>query len=153
MAVEMAIEMRFKLRMLGVNLVGPTTMLCDNMSVVLNCSLPTSGLKKKHNAIAYHKVRQAIAAGIVEIVHVPSTENLADILTKALGAQKLSPLTGPVFFRPVPDQGEYKKINGDPVIPTNPGLEIPQIGVDVTGSGVGEKTVGHVFRGGEPQMG
>jgi len=115
MAVDMAMEMRYKLRMLGANVVGPTTLLCDNMSVVLNCSRPTSALKKKHSAIAYHKVRQAIAAGIVEIIHVPSTENLADILTKALPKNKMVHLSGPVLFKAVPGQGEYRKGMGSDV--------------------------------------
>jgi len=122
MAVEMAIEMRYKLRMLGANVVGPTVMFCDNMSVVLNCSLPTSALRKKHNAIAYHKVRQAIAAGIVEIIHVPSAENLADPLTKALGANKLAPLIRPILFRAVPGHGEYQREGrDDPVTPSGSG--------------------------------
>jgi hypothetical protein len=42
------------LRSLGVDLDGPTLMLGDKMSVVLNASVPSSVLKKKHNAIAYH---------------------------------------------------------------------------------------------------
>ena len=37
-------------------------MLGDNMSVVLNTEVPPSVLKKKHNAIAYHWVMEAIAA-------------------------------------------------------------------------------------------
>jgi hypothetical protein len=39
-------------------------MLGDNMSVVLNTTVPSSVLKKKHNATAYHHVREAIAARI-----------------------------------------------------------------------------------------
>jgi hypothetical protein len=37
-------------------------MLGDNMSVVLNTTVPSSVLKKKHNAIAYHRVREAICS-------------------------------------------------------------------------------------------
>jgi hypothetical protein len=44
------------LRSLGVDLDGPTLMLGDNMSVVLNISVPSSVVKKKHNAISYHQV-------------------------------------------------------------------------------------------------
>jgi hypothetical protein len=49
-------EVRYMLRSLGVDLEGPTLMLGDNMSVVLNTSVPSSVLKKKHNEIAYHCV-------------------------------------------------------------------------------------------------
>jgi len=58
-------EVRYMLRSLGVDLEGPTLMLGDNMSVVLNTSVPSSVLKKKHNAIAYHRVREAIASVVI----------------------------------------------------------------------------------------
>jgi len=54
MATELILEIRFMLRSLGVTLDGPTLMLGDKMSVVLNTSVPSSVLKKKHNAIPYN---------------------------------------------------------------------------------------------------
>ena len=53
-ATELVLEIRFMLHSLGVTLDGPTLMLCDNISVVLNTSVPLSVLKKKNNAITYH---------------------------------------------------------------------------------------------------
>jgi hypothetical protein len=64
-ATELILEVRYMLRSLGVAFDGPTLMLGDNMSVVLNTTVPSSVLKKKHNAIAYHRVREAIAARIM----------------------------------------------------------------------------------------
>jgi hypothetical protein len=61
-ATEIILEVRYMLRSLGVALDGPELMLGDNMSVVLNTTVPSSVLKKTHNAIAYHRVREAIAA-------------------------------------------------------------------------------------------
>ena len=58
------------LQSLGVALDGPALMLGDNMSVVLNTSVPSSVLKKEHNAIAYHRVREAIAAKILQFVQL-----------------------------------------------------------------------------------
>ena len=58
------------------------TLLVDNQSVVINTTLPSSCLKKKHNAIAYHTIREAVPAGIVRIAYISSKENSADILTK-----------------------------------------------------------------------
>ena len=84
-ATELTIAMRYKLRMLGVPIEGPAMMLGDNMSVITNCSLPSSSLKKKHNSIAYHSVREAVAAGLIKLAHVPGKSNVADILTKPLG--------------------------------------------------------------------
>jgi hypothetical protein len=83
-AVEMIIALRGNLRSLGVPLDGPTNLFCDNLSVVMSTSLPESVLKKKHNAIAYHKVRETIASGAVRAAHEPTGSNLADLLSKQL---------------------------------------------------------------------
>jgi hypothetical protein len=83
-AVEMVEGLRYKLRMLGVEIDGPTDMFGDNQSVVINATKPESALKKKHNAIAYHRVREAQAAGYLRFAHEPGDTNLADILTKPL---------------------------------------------------------------------
>ena len=88
-ACETAIEYRYKLRMLGVIVKGPVVLLGDNMSVIQNCSLPSSQLKKKHNAIAYHKIRECVATGIIKLGHVGTEENVADLCTKPLNGPKL----------------------------------------------------------------
>jgi hypothetical protein len=82
------LEIRYMLRSLGVALDGPALMLGDNMSVVLNTTVSSSVLKKKHNAIAYHRVREAIAARIMRFVYIKSEENVSDILRKALFNEK-----------------------------------------------------------------
>ena len=83
-AVEMVESLRYKLRMFGIPLDGLTIMYCDNSSVVHNGSRPESVFKKKHNSISFHKIREAVAAGYIEIHKIRSEDNLADILTKAL---------------------------------------------------------------------
>ncbi|MGH3054647.1 MAG: Ty1/Copia family ribonuclease HI, partial [Gaiellaceae bacterium] len=55
-ASEMIIEVRYKLRMLGVPIHGPAQLYGDNQSVITNTTIPSSNLKKKHNAISYHRV-------------------------------------------------------------------------------------------------
>jgi hypothetical protein len=67
---------------------GPELMLGDNMSVVLNTAVPSSVLKKKHNAIAYHLVREAIATRIMTFAYIKSEENVSDVLTKPLSNDK-----------------------------------------------------------------
>jgi hypothetical protein len=67
---------------------GPALMLGDNMSVVLNTSVPSSVLKKKHNAIEYHRVREAIAARIMRFAYIKSEENVSDVLIKPLSNEK-----------------------------------------------------------------
>jgi hypothetical protein len=98
-AIELVQEVRYKLRMLGVPINESTTMYGDNMSVVLNTTVPSSQLKKKHNAIAYHRIREAIAAKIIKFAHIPSSQNIADILTKPLPVNTFENLIQPILFR------------------------------------------------------
>ena len=99
MATETLLEVRYKLRMLGVPVEETSVMMGDNMSVVLNTTLPSSVLKKKHNACAYHRVRETIAAGIMEVRHIDTINNVADILTKPLGPQVFHRLLKENLFR------------------------------------------------------
>jgi hypothetical protein len=73
-------------------------MLGDNKAVLQNTTVPSSMLKKKHNAIAYHRVRESIAGGILRFFHIPSTENLADILTKPLSRHLFHQITKAILF-------------------------------------------------------
>ena len=81
--------LRYKLRMMGVQVDGPTNVFCDNAAVVMNTTKPKSTLKKKHNAIAYHRVREAQAAGVIRIAKEDGETNLADVLTKSLPGPRL----------------------------------------------------------------
>ena len=107
-AVEFAIEMRYKLRMLGVRVEGLCILYGNNNSMILNTTTPSSMIKKKHNSIAYHRVREGVAAGIVDIVHVESVSNLADILTKPLGPQEYYRLMAKVSFPGSTNEGELQ---------------------------------------------
>lgn len=104
-ATELVMEYRYKLRMLGIEVDGPSLMLGDNMSVVINTSVPSSQLKKKHQACNYHRVREAIAGRIIEFAHIPSDKNIADVMTKPLSGMKMASLLNPVLFRQ-PRRGE-----------------------------------------------
>jgi hypothetical protein len=64
-ATEIIETLRYKLRMFGIPLEGTANVFCDNQSVVTTVSVPESTLKKKHNSIAYHRVREAVAAGTI----------------------------------------------------------------------------------------
>jgi hypothetical protein len=78
--------------MFGIPIDGPTNVFCDNEAVVKNASVPESTLKKKHNAIAYHRVREAIAAGTIRISKEHTSTNVADIFTKLLPSPTLHTL-------------------------------------------------------------
>ena len=108
-AVELVIEVQYKLRMLGVPLEETSLLIGDNMSVVINTTLPSSMLKKKHNAIAYHRVREAIAAKIINFANTDSQANVTDILTKPLVSEVFHRLLKKYLFRKV----EIKKNEGE----------------------------------------
>jgi hypothetical protein len=95
-AIDMIEGLRYKLRMLGVGLDGPTHVLCDNQSVVISLTAPETALKRKHNAINYHRTREAQAAGIVSIAKEPT--NLSDFLTKSVPGPQLRKLSGTVLW-------------------------------------------------------
>ena len=109
-AVDLAIEMRYTLRMIGSKVGGPFLVLGDNKSVVLNSTTPSSVLKKKHCAINYHRVREAIAGNIVSYVHIDSRKNIADCLTKPLPGNVLYVLVIPVLFAN-PHEGRWPGSN------------------------------------------
>ena len=89
-AIDLIEGLRYKLRMMGVPIDGATKVFCDNDSVVKSTTRPESTLKKKHNAINYHRAREAQAAGHIQIAWIETNENLADALTKVtVGARRM----------------------------------------------------------------
>jgi hypothetical protein len=84
--------------MFGIPIEGPANVLVDNDTVVKNSTIPSSTLQKKHNAICYHFVREAVAAKIMRIAYIPSGENLADMFTKPLVATKLQALCHKILY-------------------------------------------------------
>jgi hypothetical protein len=97
-AVEQVEGLRYKLRMMGIPVSGPANMFCDNQSVFKNCSYPESTLKKKHNAIAYHRTREAQASKTIRVAWESGSTNLADILTKLLPGPRLRELSSRLLY-------------------------------------------------------
>ena len=98
-AVDEIIALRYKLRMLGVMLEEKSIMVGDNMLVVLSTTLPSSAIKKKHLSCNYHRIREAVAGGIIDFGHIDTKDNLADVLTKPLGTGAFHQLLGKYILR------------------------------------------------------
>jgi len=98
LAVEQIMAMRLTLRYLGVEIKGSTKLFGDNGSVVTSASVPDSPLRKRHQALAYHYTREAIAAKAVDFRHLPGHLNPADILSKHWGYQQVWPMLRTVMF-------------------------------------------------------
>ena len=58
-AIGYIFALRYKLRMMVFSFEGSTNVFCDNNDVVINSTRPESTLKRKHNSVAYHRVREA----------------------------------------------------------------------------------------------
>ena len=63
-------------------LVGIVSLFGDNRSVVTSATLPHSTLTKRHNILAFHRVREAIAAKLMAFYWIQSAYNLSDMLSK-----------------------------------------------------------------------
>jgi hypothetical protein len=87
-AGEQIEALRFKLRMMGIPVKAPANGFVDNQAVVFNSTIPTSVLRKKHNSIAYHKIRELVATGVLRLHHEPGEYNLADLLTKGVNGPR-----------------------------------------------------------------
>jgi len=96
-AFEITIEMRYKIRMIGVEVRGPMIMFGDNLAVV-NIGRSDSKLKKKQHVCSYGFCRECIAARIGVLIHKKSIENKSDTLTKALPPHLMYNLISPLLF-------------------------------------------------------
>ena len=93
--IESVRGLRYKLRMMGIAISGPTYVYRDNMSIIYNTQQPNLTLKKKLNQICYHFVRELVASGKSLTTHIPTAENPADLATKLIpGGQKRNQLVG-----------------------------------------------------------
>jgi hypothetical protein len=67
-------------------------LLVDNQSAIALCKNPVHHERTKHIDIRFHFIREKIEDGKVEVDHVRTEEQLADILTKSLGRVKFAEL-------------------------------------------------------------
>jgi len=113
-AVEQMFEIRHTLRYLGVPVRERMYLFGDNQSVVTSSVNPDSKLRKRHQILSYHYVREAIASGVLVFTHIPGEINPADILSKHWGYQQVWPLMKPLLFY----EGDTAKLlDPDPVKP------------------------------------
>ena len=96
--VEQIMDLRHTLRYLGVPIQGRSWMFGDNESVVNSSSRPDAKLHKRHVALSFHRVREAIAANLVSFIHIRGTANPADIVSKHWGYQQVKDLLRTLLF-------------------------------------------------------
>jgi hypothetical protein len=99
LATERIKALRYKLRMFGIPIEGPTNILGDNESVVNSASKVEARLNKKHNAICFHAVQEAAAANWIRVGWEPTETNIADIFTKMLDTEQRRRLLKFIFTK------------------------------------------------------
>ena len=72
-------------------------MFGDNELVVNSASLVHSKLYKRHNALLFHRVREAIASRCIDFNFLSGPMNPADILSKQWSDNKVKDLLLPLF--------------------------------------------------------
>jgi hypothetical protein len=97
-ATEQIMDLKYTVRMMGIPLDGPAWMFGDNQSVITSSTIPHSSLNKRHNALAYHRVREAVAANVMYFMKVSGKTNVSDIFTKFLAWVDFWPLVQPLLF-------------------------------------------------------
>jgi hypothetical protein len=97
MAASLAACEAIWLRKLLIGLFGQeldaTVIHCDNQSCIKLSENPVFHDKSKHIEIRFHFIRDCVQKGTMKLQYVPTGEQVADILTKALMKGKF------VFFR------------------------------------------------------
>ena len=67
----------------------PVVIYCDNLSSIQLARNPVFHARTKHIEVHYHFIRDRVLAGDIDLMYVGTDEQIADIFTKALGAEKL----------------------------------------------------------------
>ena len=91
-ATEQIMDLRYTLRYLGIPIKSKSNMFGDNRSVGTSATLPHLTLSKRHNILAFHRVREAIAAKIIDFHWIQSEYNLSHMLSKHWEHIKIFPM-------------------------------------------------------------
>ena len=90
--------LRYDFRMMRIHISGPLYIYGNNLSVVCNRSKQESILRNKINSVCNHAVCEQVTLCKSLVGHVPSTENITDLMTKILCGQRRKYLVSNIFY-------------------------------------------------------
>jgi hypothetical protein len=74
---------------LGLLVDAPIVIYCDNITSILLANNPLYHARTKHIEVHYHVIREKVLAKEIDLIHVSTKDQVANIFTKALGIDKL----------------------------------------------------------------
>ena len=96
--VEQIVDLRTTLYFLGVPVRDKSYMFGDNKSVVDSSMQVHAKLHKRHTMLSFHRVREAIASGMILFTFINGNINPADILSKHWGYSQVWPQLKALLF-------------------------------------------------------
>ena len=73
-------------------------MFGDNESVVGSSTKVHAKLHKRHTALSFHRVHEAVASKYVDFIYLPGAKNPADIMSKHWSYAAIWLLLQPILF-------------------------------------------------------
>jgi len=74
---------------LGQSVDAHVVIYCDNISSILITNNPVYHARTKHIEVHYHFIRKKVLVKEIDLIHVSTKNQVADIFTKALSINKL----------------------------------------------------------------
>jgi len=68
---------------------APIIIYCDNINSIVLANNPVHHARTKHIEVHYHFIREKVLARKINLIHVSTEHQVANIFTKALNTNKL----------------------------------------------------------------
>lgn len=68
---------------------GRFDLYCDNQGAIALCENPIQHQRSKHIDIKYHFIRSEFQNGVLNLMYVPTVDNVADVFTKPVSRARL----------------------------------------------------------------
>ena len=97
-AVDQIHDLRYTAQSLGLPIFGSTYLFGDNLSTIISSTKSDGKIAKRWNILSFHRVREAVAHGIVRPFHIDGKDNPSDVLSKHTSSSVWYELMRPLIF-------------------------------------------------------